>query len=179
MWMFNSCVQSKRAFLKNFYNVILVFQSLNPVWLFATMWSAARQAPLCSSISWNVFKFMSFESGILSNHLILCHPLFPLLSVFPSIRVFSYESTLHIRWPKDWSFCFSSSPSNKYSELISFRIDWFDSLAVQGILKSFPQHHNSKTSILWHLTLTFVHHCWKNHSFVYLDLCRQSDVSAF
>ena len=112
------------------------------------MWSAARQAPLCSSISWNVFKFMSFESGILSNHLILCHPLFPLLSVFPSIRVFSYESTLHIRWPKDWSFCFSSSPSNKYSGIIFFRIDCFDLPADQRTFESLLQHHSLKGSIL-------------------------------
>ena len=98
----------------------------------------------------NLLKLMSIESMMPSNHLILCHPLRLLPSIFPSIRVFSDESALHIRWPKYWSFCFSISPSNEYSELISFRIDWFVLLAVQGTLKSLLQHHSSKASILWH-----------------------------
>src|SRR5574341_461489 len=92
---------------------------------------------------------MSIESVMPSNHLILCYPLLLLPSIFPSIRVFSNESVLHIRWPKYWSFSFSISPSNEYSGLIPFRIDWFDLLAVQGILKSLLQHHNSKASIFW------------------------------
>ena len=97
----------------------------------------------------SLLKLMSIESVMLSNHLILCHPLPFLPSVFPSIRVFSNESVLHIRWPKYWSFSFNISPSSEYSGLISFRFDWFDLLAVQGTLKSLLQHHNSKTSILW------------------------------
>ena len=105
-----------------------------------------------------------------SNHLILCCPLLLLPSIFPSIRVFSNESVLHIRWLKYWSFSFSISPSNEYSGLISFRIDWLDLLAVQGTLKSLLQHHGSKTSILWcsvlySSTLTSIHDYWKNHSF--------------
>ena len=93
---------------------------------------------------------MSIELGMPSNHLILCHPLLLLPSIFPSIRVFSNESALHIRWPKYWSFSFNISPSNEYSELISFRMDWLDLLAVQGTLKSLLQHHSSKAAILWH-----------------------------
>ena len=98
-------------------------------------------------ISWSLLKFISIESVMLSNHLILCHPLLLLPSVFPSMWVFSNELTLQIRWPKYWSFNFSITPSNEYSELISFRIDWFAFLAVQGTLKSLLQHHNSKASI--------------------------------
>ena len=106
----------------------------------ATPWTTARQASLSIIISWNLLKLMSIESVMPSNHLILCHP-FPLLpSIFPSIRVFSNESDLRIRWPKDWSFSFSISPSNEYSGLISFRVDWFYLLAVQGTLRSLLQH---------------------------------------
>ena len=100
------------------------------------------------TISWSLLKLMSIESVMPSNHLILCHPLLLLPSVFPSIRVFSNESVLHIRWPKYWSFSFSVSPSNEYSGLISFRMDWLDLLAVQGTLKNLLQHHSSKASIL-------------------------------
>ena len=112
---------------------------------------------------------MSVESVTPSNHLILCRPLLFLPSIFPSIRVFANESFLHIRWPKYWSFSFSISPSNEYSGLISFRVDWFDLLAVQGTLKSLLQHHSSKASVLWHSTFFMVqfshpHDCWKNHS---------------
>ena len=114
-----------------------VVQSLSCVQLFETPWTAALQAPL-SSIFRSLLKFMSIESGMLSNHLILCCPLLLLPSVFPSIRVFSSESALHIRWPKYWSFSISSS--NEYSGLISLKIDWFDLLAVQGTLKSLLQH---------------------------------------
>ena len=112
--------------------------------LFVIPWTAAHQASLSFTISQMLLKLMSTESVMLSNHLILCHPLLLLPSIFPSIRVFSKESTLRIRWPKYWSFSFSISPSNEYSGLISFRIDWFDLLAVQETLKSLLQHHTSK-----------------------------------
>ena len=122
---------------------------------------------------------MSIESVMPSNHFILCCPLLLLPSIFPSIRVFSNELTLHIRWPKYWSFSFGISPSNKYSGLISFRMDQFDLLALQGTLKSLLQNHNSKTSVLRVLSLlygpalTSVYDDWENHRFDYADLCRQ------
>ena len=115
----------------------------------ATLWTAARQASLSITNSRSLLKPMSTESVMPSNHLILCHHLLLPPPIFPSIRVFSDESVLHIRWPKYWSFSFNISPSNEYSGLISFRIDWFDLLAVQGTLKSLLQHHSSKASILW------------------------------
>ena len=115
-----------------------------------TLWTAARQASLSFTIPWSLLKLMFIESVMPSNHLILCHPLLLLPSIFPSIRVFSSESALPIRWPKYWSFSFSISPSNEYSGLISFRIDWFDPFAVQGTLKGLLQHHSLKTSVLWH-----------------------------
>ena len=124
-------------------------QSLSRVWLFATPWTAAHQASLSKANSWSFLKFMSLESVMPSNHLVLCHPLLLLPSLFPSIRVFSNESVLHIRWQKYWSFSFSICPSNEYSGLISFRMDWLDLLTVQGTLKSLLQHHSSKASILW------------------------------
>ena len=123
-------------------------QSLSHVQLFATPWTAARQASLSITNSWSLPKLISIESVMPSNHLILCHSLLLLPSVFPSIRVFSDESALHIRWRKYWSFSFSISPSNEYSGLISFRMDWLYLLAVQGTLKSLLQHHSSKASIL-------------------------------
>ena len=125
-------------------------QSPSPVRLFETAWTAAPQASPSITNSWSLLKLMSIESVMPSNHLILCHPLFLLPSILPNMRVFSNESALHIRWPKYWSFSFNISPSNEYSGLISFRIDWFDLLAVQGTLKSLLQHHSSKASILWH-----------------------------
>ena len=125
-------------------------QSLSRVQLFATPWTAAHQASLSITNSRSLLKLMSIESVMPSNHLVLCHPLLFLPSVFPSIRVFSNESVLCIRWPKYWSFSFSISPSNEYSGLISFRMDWLDLLAVQGTLKSLLQHHSSKASILRH-----------------------------
>ena len=128
---------------------------------------------------WSLLRFMSIESVILSKHNILCHPFLLLPCNLPIIRVFSSELALQIRRPKYWSFSFSISSSNEYSGLISFRIDWFDLLAVQGTLKSFPQHHSSKASILQHSTLRSIHHYWKNHSFDYVDICWQSNVSAF
>ena len=127
----------------------VVVQLLSHVWLFATPWTAACQASLSFTISWNMLKLMSFESVMPSNHLIFCCPFLLLLSIFPSIRGFSNESALCIRWPKIWSFSFSISPSNEYSGLISFRFDCFDLLAVQTTLKSLLQHHSLKASILW------------------------------
>ena len=124
------------------------FSSLSQVWLFATPWTAACQASLSIANSQSWLKRMSIESVMLSNHLILCHPLLLLPSIFPSIRVFSNESVLCIRWPKYWRFSFSISPFNEYSGLISFRMDWLDLLAVQGTLKSLLQHHRSEASIL-------------------------------
>ena len=124
--------------------------SLSRVWLFATPWTVAHQASLYFTNSQRLLKLMSIESVMPSNHLILYHPLLFLLSIFPSIRVFSNESVLCIRWPKYWSFSFSISPSSECSGLISFRIDWLDLLAVQGTLKSLLQHHSSKASILWY-----------------------------
>ena len=127
---------------------LLSVQSLSHVQLFATPWTAARQASLSITNSQSLLKLTSIESVMPSNRLILCCPLLLLPSVFPSIRVFSNESVLRIRWPKYWSFSFSISPSNEYSGLISFRMDWLHLLAVQGTLKSLLQHHSSKASIL-------------------------------
>ena len=125
-------------------------QSLSRVWLFATPWTAARQASLSITDFWSILKFRSIESVMPSNHLILCRPFLLLPSIFPSIRVFSNESALCIMWPKYWSFSFNISPSNEHPGLISFRMDWLNLLAVQGTLKSLLQHHSSKASILWH-----------------------------
>ena len=124
-------------------------QSLSRVWLFLTPWIASHQASLSFTNSWSLLRLMSIESVMPSNHLILCRPLLLPPSIFPSIRVFSNESVLRIRWPKYWSFSFSISPSKEYSGLISFKIDWLDLLAVQGTLKSLLQHRSSKSSILW------------------------------
>ena len=123
-------------------------QSLSRVRLFATPWITARQASLSITNSQSLLKLMPIESVMPSSHLILCRPLLLLPPIPPSIRVFSYESTLCMRWPKYWSFSFSISPSNEYLGLISFRMDWLDLLAVQGTLKSLLQHHGSKASIL-------------------------------
>ena len=127
---------------------VVVVQLLSCGRLLSTLWTAAHQASLSFTLSWSLLKLMSIESMTPSNHLILCCLLLLLPSIFPSIRVFSNESALHIRWPKDWSFSFSMSPFSDYSGLISFRIDWFDLLAVQGILKSPLQYHSSKASIV-------------------------------
>ena len=128
----------------------LQFSSVSRVQLFATPWASAHQASLSITNSQSLLKLMSIASVMLSNYLILCHLLLFPPSIFPSIRVFSSESVLHIRCPKYWGFSFSISPSNEYSGLISFRIDRWDLLAIQGTLKGLLQHHNSKTSILWH-----------------------------
>ena len=125
-------------------------QSLSRVWLLVTPWIAARLASLPITSSWSLPKHMSIESVMPSNHLILCRPLLLLPSIFPSVKVFSNESALHIRWPKYWSFSFNISLSNEYPRLISFTMDWLDLLAVQGTLKSLLQHHSSKASILRH-----------------------------
>ena len=129
-------------------NQLSSVQSLSRVRFFATPWTAACQASLSFTNSWSLLKLMSIELVMPSNHLIFCHPLILLPSIFPSIRVFSNESVFHIRWPKYWSFSFSISPSNEYSGLTSFRTDWLDLLAVQGTLQSLLQHHSSKASIL-------------------------------
>ena len=131
-------------------NTISSVQPLSRVRLFATPWTAARQASLSITISWSLHKLMSIELVVSSNHFILCCPLLLLPSIAPSIRVFSNESVLPIRWPKSWSFSFSISPSNEHSGLISFRIDWLYLLAIQGTLKSLLQYHSSKASILQH-----------------------------
>ena len=125
-----------------------VVQSLSCVWLFATPWTAAHQASLSFTISWSLLKLTCMELVMPSNHLILCRPLLLLPLIFSSIRVFSNELALHIRWPKYWSFNFSISPSKEYSGLISFRTDWFALCAVQETLKSLLQYHSSKASIL-------------------------------
>ena len=145
----------KSAFLQNscqsFYGLgwLSSVQSLSCVRLFATPWTPTHQASLSITNSQSLPKLMFIESVMPSNHLILCHSLLLPPSLFPSIRVFSNESALHIRWPKCWSFSFNISPSNEHSGLISFRMDWLDLLAVQGTLKSLLQHHSSKASILW------------------------------
>ena len=150
---------------------------------FVTPWTLACLASLSFTISWALHKLMSIESVTLSNHLILCQPLLLLPSIFPRIRVFSNESALHIRRSKYWSF--SIGPSNEHSGLISFRTSWFDLLVVQRTLKeSFPvpkleNINSSGLSLLYGPTLTSVHDYWKNHSFDYMNLCQQSDVSAF
>ena len=162
-----------RHFCQYFY---IVVQLLSHVWLFAIPWTAAHQASLSFTVPQTLFKLMSIELVIPANHLILCHPILLLPSIFLSIRVFSNELALPIRWPKYWSFNFSISASNEYSRLISFRMDWLDLLAVQGTLKSLLQHHNSKHQFfcaqlsLWSNSHI---HMWllKKHSFVHRDLC--------
>ena len=160
----------------------VVFQLLSRVQLFATLWTP-RFPVLHHLVA--LLKLMSIESVMPPNHLILSCPLLLLPSIFPTIRAFSNELALHIRWPKYGSFSVSMSPSNGYSGLISFTMDWLDLLAVQGTLKSLLQHHISKASTLWHSsllygpTLTSIHDYWKNHSFDYMELCWQSNVSAF
>ena len=144
-----------------------------------TSWTAACQASLFFINSHSLLKLMSVQSVMPSNHLILCHPLLLLPSIFASIRVFSNESVLHIRWPKYWSFSFSISPYNEYSGLITFRRDWFDLLAVQGTLKSLLQHHNAKASILW-CSAFFMFQLSQLHSFhMPLRLCSKSSKLGF
>ena len=160
-------------------------QSLSHVRLFATPWTITHQASLSITNSLSLLKVRSVESVMPSNHLFLCHPLLLLPSIFPSIRIFSIESVLCIRWPKYQSFSFSISPYNEYPGLISFRMNWLHLLAVQGTLKSLLQHHSSKASIssmlsfLYSPILTSIHDHWKKHSFDQTDLCWQSNVSFF
>ena len=140
------------------------------VQLIVSSLTAAHEAPLSFTFSRSLLKLVSIESEKPSNTLILCHPFLLLPSIFPSIRVFSNESVHYIRWPKYWSFSFNVSPSNEHSELISFRMDWLDLLAVQGTLQSLFQQHSLKASILWHsaffrVQLTLLHEYWENHSF--------------
>ena len=149
---------------------LVAVQSLSRVRLFATRWTAARQASLSITNSWNLLKLMSIESVMPSNHLILCRPLLLLPSVFPSIRVSSNESALHIRWPKYWSFSFRISPSNEHPGLSSFRMDWLELLAVQGTQESSPTPqfksiNSSALSFLYSPTLISIHDHWKSHIF--------------
>ena len=158
-------------------------QSLSLVRLFATPWIAECQASLSITSSRSLLKFMSVESVMSSNHLILCHPLLLLPPIPPSIRVFSNESALRKRWPKYWSFSFNISPSNEHPRLISFRMDWLDLLAVQGALKSLLQHHSSKASILWCSAFFTVQLSYPymatGKTIALTDLCWPSNVSAF
>ena len=162
----------------------VVVQLLSCVWLFVTPWTAACQASLSFTISQSLLKLTSIELVMPSNHLILCHPLLFLPSIFPSIRVFSNKPILPIRGPKYWSLSFSISPSNEYSGLISFRIDWLDLLAVQGTLKSLLQHHSSKVSILWcsaffMVQLSYPYITTGKAIALTMHICWQSNVSAF
>ena len=171
----------KRHIIQWRYSLRYLLLFILYVWLFATPWTAAHQASLSFAISQSLLKLMSTEEVMPSNHFILCCRLLLVPSIFPSIRVFSNELSLCIRRTKYWSFSFNISPSNEYSELISFRVDWFDPLTVQGTLKSLLQHHslniNSLVCILLSgPTLTSMHDYWKNHSIDYMDLCQQSDV---
>ena len=160
-------------------------QPLNCIWLFATPWTAARQASLYITISPSLLKLMSIESVMPFNHFILCDPLLLLPSIFPSIRVFSNELALWIRWPGFWSFNFSTSPSNEYSGLISFIIDWLDLLAVQGTLKSLLKHHSSKASVLqcWAFFIVQLSDPYmttgKTMALTIQTFSRQSSISAF
>ena len=148
----------------------------------ATPWTAALQASLSFTITQSLLKLMSIESVMPSNHLILCHHLLLLSSVFASIRVFSNESVLHIRWPKYWSFSFSISPSNEFSGLISFRTDWSCSPRVSEKSSPAPQFegiNSSALSLFYCPAVTSTHDYWKNHSFDYMNLFGQSNISAF
>ena len=165
-------LKSKRCFSRwsqkeNWQDSVSSVQLISRVWLFSTPQTAACQASLSITIFRNLLKLMPIQLVMPSNHLILCRPLLVPPLIFPSIRVFSNESALPIRWPKYWSFSFSMSPSNEYSRLISFRMDWLDLLTVQGTLKSRLQHHNTTSvlSFLYGPTLTSRHDYWKNHRF--------------
>ena len=170
--------------IKCVYYQFSSIQSLSRVRLFATSWIAALWASLSIKNSRSLLKLKTIESVMPSSHLILCQPLLLLPPIPPSIKVFSSESTLRMRWPKYWNFSLSISSSNEHPGLISFRMDWLDLLAVQRTLKSLLQHHSSsinfsELSFLHSPTLTSIHDHWKNHSLDQTDLCWQSDVSAF
>ena len=167
LYSYGSCMSSHYIELYQQLKIVSSVQ-FSHVLLFVTLWTAARQASLFITNSRSLLKLMSIESMMPSNHLILCHTLL-LPSIFPSIRVFSNESVLHIKWPKYWSFSFSISPSNEYSGLIFFRMDWLDLLAVQGTLKSpptpqFKSINSLVLSFLYSPTLTSIHDPWKNQS---------------
>ena len=169
--------------MNQLYINISSVQLLSHVQLFATPWTAALQASCISPIPRAYSNSLSIKSVMPYNHLFLCHPLL-LPSIFPSIQVFSNESVLCIKWPTYWSFSFNINPSNEDSGLISFKMDWLDLLAVQGTLKSLLLHHSSKhhslaLSFLYSPNLTFIYDYWKNHSFDYIDLYWQSNISAF
>ena len=165
------------CFVSNTYCCYCCFQLLSCVWIFVTPWTSACQASLSMSVSLSLFKLMFIESVMPSNHFILCHPLLLLPSIFPNISIFSNESAPCIRWP----FSFSINPSNEYSWLISFRIDWSDLLAVQESSPAlqFKSINSSGLSLLYGPTLTSIHDYWKNHSFHFKDFCWQSDISAY
>ena len=176
----NKCVSSTwkidNQVISYLFSGFISVQSVSCVQLFVTPWTAACQTSLSITNSWSLFKLMSIEAVMPSNYLTLCRLLFFPPSIFPSIKVSSYESAIHIRWPKYWSFSFSISPSKKYSGLISFRMDQFDLLAVQGTPKSLLQHHSSEASILQHsafFTVQLSHPYMttgKKHRFDYMDL---------
>ena len=172
-----------RAIIK-IYLMTFTFSSvelLSRVRLFSTPWTAARQASLSITNSQSLLKLMFIESAKPSKHLILCRPLLP-PSIFPSIKVFSNESVLCIRWPKDWSFSSCISPSSEYSGMISFTMDWLESPRDSQESSPIPQFKSINSSVLsfpCSPTLTSIHDCWKNQSFDYMDLCWQSNVSAF
>ena len=163
--------------------VVIIVQSLTYVWIFVTPWTAAHQASLSFTISPNLLKLMSIELVMPSNLLILCCPLLLLPPIFPSIGVFSSELALCIRFPKYW--CFSINLSNKYSGLISFRIDWFDLLVVHGTLKEsspalqFKSINSLALSLCYGPSVTSVHDYWENHIFDYMHICLQSDIFIF
>ena len=167
--------------LLSFYKEVVVLLP-SCVQLFATPWTAACQASLSLTIPWSLPKFMFIASVMPSSHLILWCPFLLLPSVFPSMRDFSSESSVHIRWPKYCNLHFSMNPSSEYSGLISLKINWLDLLAVQGTFRSLLPHHSLKVSILWRSAF-FTVHLWvttgKNHSLDYTNLCWQSNVSAF
>ena len=173
-------IRKRTKYLIQFSSV----QSLSRVRLFVTPWTAACQACLSITNPRSLPKFMSIKSVMPSNHLIFCRPLLFPPSVFPSIRVFSNESALCIRWSKYWSFSFNIRPSNEHSGLICFRMDWFDLLAMQGTQESSPKSqfrniNSSALSFLYSPTLTSIHDYWKDHSFDCMDHCWQSNISAF
>ena len=176
----DDCITAQHLPLLNstsFSPVLSSVQSLSHVRLCNPMDCSTPGFPVHHQLPESALIYVHWVGNAI-HHLILCRPLLLPPSTFPSIRGFSNESFLHIRWPKYWSFSFSISPSNEYSRMISFRMDWLNLLAVQGTLKSLLQHHSSKTSILWHSAF-FMVQLWKNHSFNYMDLCWQSNVSAF
>ena len=156
-WYFRFSIFETKFSLHSINFLSLIVQSLSRVWLCMTPWTTALQASLSFTVSQSLLKFMFIELMTPSRHLMLCHPLLLLPSIFACIRVLSNESVLHIRCPKYWSFSFSISPSNDYSGLISFRIGWFDLLAIHRTLKSLLQHQNSKASILQHSVVKLPH----------------------